>query len=336
MAGVSLAAIGLFSGCPGDPQDSSGFPEPSGPWERALEVDASVGAFLSAWGPSQDDVWAVGGQLATVTDDGRGTIYRRMGGEWAASDVPDGTPLLNWVHGVDDEVWAVGNAGVALRYDGSTWQSIDTGAEVPLWGVFVFGPSDVWAVGGDAFDRDTDGVVFHYDGSAWSEAPVPELDRASAAMFKVFGVSPDDVHAVGAAGVLLHYDGASWTQEASGTANDMISLWGNEADDIIAVGGRAVGTIARWDGEQWTTEQVGELPGLNGVWMDPEGRATVVGINGAAAVIREGFAQVDEDSTISFETLHAVFGLDDGTRISVGGTLNSSPPYTGLILENHP
>ena len=150
------------------------------------------------------------------------------------------------------------------------------------------------------------------------------------------GVQPDDIHVVGAAGVLLHYDGSAWTQEPSGTANDMISLWGNEADDIVAVGGRAIGTIARWDGASWTVEEVGTLPGLNGVWMDPEGRVSIVGNNGVAAVIRDGFDAETEVSTVSFEVLHAVFGLDDGTRVSVGGTLNSSPPYIGLIIENAP
>lgn len=326
----------LSFGCPGDDEEPSAYPEPAGPWARAVETDVSEGAFLSVWGPSSDDVWAVGGQVATIGDDGQGTIYRRSGGSWAAAAVPDGTPLLNWVHGAGGEIWAVGNAGAALRYDGSAWQPVDTGVDVPLWGVFAFAADDVWAVGGDAFDRDTPGVVLHYDGSAWATETLPTLDRDSAAMFKVFGVRPDDIHVVGAAGVLLHYDGSAWTQEPSGTANDMISLWGNEADDIVAVGGRAIGTVARWDGTSWTVEEIGELPGLNGIWMDPEGRVSIVGNNGVAAVIRDGFDAEDEVSTVSFEVLHAVFGLDDGTRVSVGGTLNSSPPYVGLIIENAP
>lgn len=322
-------------GCPDDEEDS-GFPAPGGPWALVVETDTSEGAFLSVWGPSADDVWAVGGQTATVTDPGVGLIYRRIDGSWQPSDVPAGTPLLNWVHGAGSEIWAVGNAGTALRYDGTQWEPIDTGVDVPLWGVFVFGPTEVWAVGGDAFDRDTPGVILRYDGAEWAESTLPEVDREFSALFKIFGVAPDDIHAVGASGVLLHFDGASWTQMPSGTASDMISLWGNEADDIIAVGGRAIGTIARWDGAEWTAEEVGRLPGLNGVWMDPEGRATIVGANGATAVVRDGFAAEDEDSAVFFEVLHAVYGLDDGTRISVGGTLNSSPPYLGLIAENAP
>ena len=192
-------------------------------------------------------------------------------------------------------------------------------------------------MGGNAFDQETNGIILHYDGSTWSESPLPELDRSTAAIFKIFGMSPDDIHAVGARGVLLHFDGTSWTQEASGTGNDMISLWGNAPDDIVAVGGRSVATVSRWDGSSWTTDEIRMLPGLNGVWMDPEGRTTIVGNNGVAAVIRDGgFEAESEETTISFETLHAVFGLDDGTRVSVGGTLNSNPPYTGIILENAP
>lgn len=332
---VGICLVFLSTGCP-EPGGEDGFPDPSGPWARAVESDISEGAFLSVWGPSADDVWAVGGQLASIADTGQGLAYRRTDGAWAATEVPADTPLLNWVHGSGDEVWAVGNAGAALRFDGSAWQPVDTGVDVPLWGTFVFGPNDVWAVGGNAFDQDTNGIIIHYDGNSWSESPLPELDRSTAAIFKIFGMSPDDIHAVGAKGVLLHYDGSAWTQEPSGTGNDMISLWGTAADDIIAVGGRSVGTVSRWDGSAWTTEELRMLPGLNGVWMDPEGRATIVGINGTAAVIRSGFEAEDEDSTLSFETLHAVFGLDDGTRISVGGTLNSNPPYSGIIIENAP
>lgn len=334
--GLGLALLSTAAvGCP-DPEEPGAYPEPGGPWTVALELDRSEGAFLSVWGPSADDVWAVGGQVASIGDDGQGAIYRRTDGTWAPAEVPTGTPLLNWVHGHDGEIWAVGNAGSALRFDGSAWQTVDTGADVALWGVFVFSPSEVWAVGGDAFVTDTPGVILRYDGTSWSESPLPTLDRDSGAVFKIFGLSTDDIHAVGARGVLLHYDGSAWTQMPSGTSNDMISIWGTEPDDIIAVGGRAVGTIGRWDGSGWTTEDIGMLPGLNGVWVDPEGRATVVGNNGASAILREGSEAEREDTTISFEVLHAVFGLEDGTRISVGGTLNSSPPYTGIVVENAP
>ncbi len=334
--GLGLALLSSFTvGCP-EPEDPGVYPAPGGPWTRALEVDRSTGAFLSVWGASSENVWAVGGQVAAINDPGQGAIYRRTDGDWAPAEVPNDTPLLNWIHGRGDEIWAVGNSGAALRFDGAGWQAVDTGVDMPLWGVFVFSPTEVWAVGGDAFTTTTPGVILRYDGSAWSETPLPELDRDSGAVFKIFGFSPDDLHAVGARGVLLHYDGSSWTQMPSGTSNDMISLWGTDADDIVAVGGRAVGTIGRWDGSAWTTEDIGMLPGLNGVWVDPEGRATVVGNNGASAIIREGFDAELEDTTISFEVLHAVFGLDDGTRISVGGTLNSSPPYAGIIVENAP
>jgi len=334
--GLGLTLLSSVTlGCP-EPEESGVYPDPGGPWTRALEVDRSTGAFLSVWGASSDDVWAVGGQVAAINDPGRGAIYRRTDEAWTPVEVPADTPLLNWVHGHGDEVWAVGNSGSALRFDGSAWQPVDTGVEIPLWGVFVFSPSEVWAVGGDAFTTTTPGVILRYDGTTWSESPLPELDRDSGAVFKIFGFSPDDLHAVGARGVLLHYDGSAWAQMPSGTSNDMISLWGTDADNLVAVGGRAVGTIGRWDGSAWTIEDIGMLPGLNGVWVDPEGRATVVGNSGASAIIREGFDAELEDTTVSFEVLHAVFGLEDGTRISVGGTLNSSPPYAGIIVENAP
>ena len=230
ISGVLFSAL-LGAGC--DDPEPAGTPAPEGPWEVAVEADASVGAFLSVWGPAPNEVWAVGGQVANVTDAGAGAIYRRDAGGWSAAAVPEGTPLLNWVHGTGDEVWAVGNAGAALRYDGSAWQVSETGIDVPLWGVYVFGPNEVWAVGGNAFERDVPGIIIRYDGSSWSETPLPELDRDSAAIFKIFGFSPNDIHAVGASGVILHYDGSGTEALADVIAEMLIARTSERQGRVI-------------------------------------------------------------------------------------------------------
>jgi hypothetical protein len=135
--------------------------------------------------------------------------------------------------------------------------------------------------------------------------------------------------------VILHYDGDNWSQVSSGTVRDLISLWGTGPDEIVAVGGRDIGAIARWDGAQWTTTDIGRLPGLNGVWVNQAGRAVVVGGMGTAAWFDTGSDEPNMlTSKAGFNVLHAVFGFDDGTRISVGGTLDRNPPYTGVIIES--
>lgn len=321
-----------LTGCEREPSSEA----PDGVWEVALDADESLGTFLSVWGPASDDVWAVGGQTSSLSDPGDGTVMHFDGETWSEVELPPDTPLLNWVHGLHaDEAWMVGNAGAALHLEGGQWTAISTGVQVQLWGVWMAAPDDVWAVGGDPFEQDGAGALLHYDGSAWSSVELPPLDRASRALFKVWGTGPDDVFAVGDGGVILHFDGTSWTQQPSGTGNDLISLWGTGPNEIVAVGGRQVGTIARYDGSTWQVRDVGRIPGLNGVWVDAQGDAVLVGNRGFAVGLPAQSFEIEPQSTdAGLLVLHAVYGFEDGRRFAVGGSLDRSPPYVGIIVTD--
>jgi len=51
-----------------------------------------------------------------------------------------------WGSGLTD-VYAVGNAGTVLHFDGTTWKAMDSGAQTALVRVWGAGPSDVYVVG---------------------------------------------------------------------------------------------------------------------------------------------------------------------------------------------
>ena len=132
----------------------------------------------------------------------------------------------------------------------------------------------------------------------------------------------------------MHYDGSAWTQVPSGTGADLISLWGTGPDEILAVGGRSNGTIARYDGSGWTSTMLAMAPPLNGIWMDADGVSYLAGERGTIMRVAAGANEAElVDTPSRLETLHAIFGFDGGSQISVGGTLMNPPPYTGLILE---
>ena len=70
-----------------------------------------------------------------------------------------------------DDVWAVGHfktvnpAGghvgqqpLALHWDGSTWEQMDSGTSQDLWGVWGTGENDVYAIGNS-------GTILHFDGT---------------------------------------------------------------------------------------------------------------------------------------------------------------------------
>ncbi|MCB9566493.1 MAG: hypothetical protein H6710_04645 [Myxococcales bacterium] len=316
---LALSVVLVAPGCTGD--------EPQWPesWERSLEVGAEVGAFLSVWGPSPDEVYAVGGNPEA------GVIYRFDGASWTPEALAETPPLLNWIDGQSGDVWVVGNGGVALRQTASGWERLDTGIDTPLWGVWGAAPDDVWAVGGQVGAGADAPVLAHFDGAAWTEVAIPTLDRPSEALFKVWGTSRDHVFAVGRAGVILHYDGDTWAQQPSGVTKDLISLWGTGPDEIVAVGGRSNGVVARWDGAAWTPEVIGESAGLNGVWVDGRGRAWVCGVNGVTGLVAAG-ASTFTPKIVTTLVLHGAYGFDQGPHFAVGGSLDRNPPYQGVIM----
>lgn len=311
---IALLVLALGS-CPGPSDDE---------WEQAFDASGS-GWLLSVWG-EPDDLWAVGG----VPDPSTAVIMHRSGGAWTAVDAPPSTPLLNWVYGFGDELFIAGQAGVVLRRNGESFETMDTPTDQDLWGIWGSSPSDLYAVGGIPFPGG-EPTIIHYDGSTWEAIEVPELMRANVfAFFKVWGSGPNDVWVVGQRGAVVHWDGTSWSEELIGASVDMISLWGTGPDRIVVVGGRGNGTFFTYDGSSW---QEGEiplgLPGLNGVWVGES--IHVVGEQGTIYTFDfDSRTELADESIATSLTLHAIFG--DGERLtSVGGNLMSpTAPFQGI------
>jgi len=46
-----------------------------------------------------------------------------------------------------NDVWAVGNAGTVLHWDGTVWAPVTVSTTKDLHGIWGSGPNDIWAVG---------------------------------------------------------------------------------------------------------------------------------------------------------------------------------------------
>ncbi len=105
------------------------------------------------------------------------------------------TEALHGVWGSSaDDVFAVGDGGTAIDYDGhldNEWSILDTSISTPLY--------DVW--GSSAEDVFASGSIFHWDGSAFSEMDSSSLSD----LLGVWGTSGIDVFAVGADGTIVHF-----------------------------------------------------------------------------------------------------------------------------------
>lgn len=287
-----------------------------------------LGWLLNVWASGSKDVWTVGG----TPDEGR--VMRYDGVSWSRVELGHPVGLLNWVHGFsDDDITIVGQAGTVLHFDGETFTLQPTPTTQDLWGVWGSSPNDLWAVGGNGM-QESDKLILHFDGSAWTEIELPPLQKSKVrAFFKVWGTAADNVYVVGARGVVLHFDGQAWTEQLVGASDDLIALWGTGPDRIMAVGGRGNGIAARYDGSSWRTETLAPMPGLNGVFMRNDQTAHVVGVKGTVARLdfeTFSFDRYDYDTALD---LHAVFADSGGRLTAVGGSLSSTkPPHEGIAV----
>jgi hypothetical protein len=304
--------------------------EPMGGWAEVLAAGPELGMLMSVWGSAPDDIIVVGGQEHA---DGESTAAMLAfdGAQWQPVDLPPGAPWLNWVFGIDGEVWSVGRGGTVLRREGGAWTLVETPTQLELWGVWGDSATSLWVVGGEPIAGPP--VMLRWDGEAFSEVATSFLPEDVRALFKVWGRSADEVVAVGDAGAVVVWNGEAWALRANESIAPLFAAWAAPGDPIVTVGGRANGRIAHVL-ETVVQGETSTLPGLNGVWVDASGDATVVGDLGTIARVPAGSLTPDPEESPTHHLLHATFGFDGGPRFAVGGSFHAAPPKVGVILRS--
>jgi len=243
---------------------------------------------------SQADVWAVGA-LAVEGVGASGLALHWDGTSWVQRAVPGSVNSLNAVAAVSaSDVWAAGsshdNTPMLLHYDGTSWTRwlapplTPAPAGAAIYGLAAISADDVWAVGAMDLSSETDPVVLHWNGTAWSQVHAPGDGYYLEA---VSGTGPGDAWAVGtsqsrSSTVILHWDGTNWIQKPSpspGQAqNELMGVASISPTSAVAVGaGSASGQqplVLHWDGHTWTQMTppgLGQGSGLNAVTAGPAG-----------------------------------------------------------------
>jgi hypothetical protein len=153
-----------------------------------------------------NEAWAVGG----------GSLAHYLNSHWLY--VSPGLPANTFLQGIDmldaNEGWAVGYTRVSVspsvyqctivHYTGGTWVPIPCSSSSRLYSVGMRSANDVWAVG-------ENGLVLHYNGSVWSQVPVP---AGTASLRSVRLEGADDGWIVGSGGMILRLVGGNWVRVA--------------------------------------------------------------------------------------------------------------------------
>jgi cysteine-rich repeat protein len=237
-----------------------------------------TGDLRGLWGDTNGTVFAVG-----EDESGRTAILRYKGLKWGEDpSKPDFGPLHDvWGSGPDD-VFAVGSAGKALHYDGSTWVERSEGLDplVTLRGVWTAGAdSDVIAVGDQ-------GTIARYSRSAraWTRESLPLSVPEETVLEAVWGDGKSQLYAVGHArgrGVIVRYTGQRWELDAEElTTPELLDIWGSAEGDVFVVGEEGVILLRDPSSDRWAAMASNNTLALHSLWGSSADQVFAVGERG--------------------------------------------------------
>ena len=289
--------------------------------------NAPEGGFWSAWGPSPDDIWIVGGQADA------GVVLRGSGDTFNAMETPEDIPLLNWVHGTSsNDVWVGGLQGVLLHYDGSEWSDYSLDVEEAFWGIYALSPSEAYAVGGRSGWGGTQRMALRFNGDSWSPLDLPETLDELPSLFKVHH-DGQNVWMVGAQGTVLVGSNDSFETVPSGVALDISTVHSRGDGQVVMVGGRETGIVLRGTRSAGVAEVAQTPSRLFGIHVLDSGDVVVAGMRGYLGHMTLDTDTVETLKTPTDQLLHAVFGQNGEEIYAVGGNIGSiTDVFTGTIL----
>jgi hypothetical protein len=223
----------------------------AGVWERYRSPTLYV-SYHSVWSHASTEAWALG------TDRHELTSFLHFDGEgWSiAQTVPHA--LLGIGGSAPDHVWAVGEKGAIVRFNGR-YEERRAGSVADLNNIFGFSESELWAVG-------KSGTVLRRGATEWETIQVPSERNLMA----INGVSPSDMWVVGENGTSLHFDGNTWSKVPTGTNRALLSVWASGPSDAWAGTEQppfAPALFLHWDGTTWSRAEPTIAPGtVLGFW----------------------------------------------------------------------
>lgn len=291
-------------------------------------------ALLSVHGTSATDVWAVG------ADQGHGPLILHFDGtSWRRIETTHRGHLW-WVQALSTtDVFAGGANGAILRWNGTTFERMDTPGlgRQTVFGIWGSSPTNVYAVGGFS---GRSGFIWRYDGTSWRELVLPAncpIENGDVpGLFKVWGDGSGAIYAVGGAGmVLMSDDGETFQLLPSGTTDRLFTVSGGRGAPVTVVGGLSNGRVLEISPTLTFSDHTPALsPLVQGVAFGTDGAGYAVGAN-ATVFRREGseWREVTTGIDLDVESLHATWIDPTGGVWAVGGNVLSPALDNGAILH---
>ena len=123
----------------------------------------------------------------------------------------------------DSHVWAVGDSGTILQWDGSSWGTQTSGTIEYLTSVWGSDATHLWAVS-------TNGTILKGNGSSWSAAARPSLSGNG-----TWIGDGSHIWLAGGRSGLAMWNGTDWKPSTSRLDVPLYAVWASQ-DRVVAVG----------------------------------------------------------------------------------------------------
>ena len=197
-------------------------------------------------------------------------------------------------------MWLLAAGGMAYVFNGTTWQTMDTGlsAATDLYAVDL---ATAWVVG-------EGGVIRHYANGSWTTQPT----GTTVTLRAISGVSATALWVIGASGTWLKYDGSQWVTSTMAGA-DLLSLHARAVDDVWF--GTRTGGILRWNGAAWVSPFISATSGVTAVF----GLSSTVAFagDGAGGLYRLGTGGFTKASTSAGRGISALFATSATSAVAL-------------------
>lgn len=213
------------------------------------------------WVINQNNIWLAAGSIFHWDGNDAQLSYRR--------DINTSEVVEKLWYESNVRIFGVGNLGLIVQYNGSTWEKIESGTDLQLTDIWGLSENDIYAVGADMSSRDN--VVLHYNGSSWEKLPTdqnrkvgvwgtatdnlyfvgdgifrlegdslcklePPVNIPKYFMEKVRGTAANNMFIVGHFGFVVHYNGSTWKYYTELYRYAIASSVAVNANSVLVVG----------------------------------------------------------------------------------------------------
>ena len=164
-------------------------------WSPVQVQSAGTTVLRAAYAVDATHLWAVGG--GDLTDSTAAAPARALfsadGKSFKPVPLPVSDVILRGVWGsTASDVWAVGDSGTALHWNGAAWQETAPATLATLRAIWGRDATTVYAVG-------SSGTIQRWNGTAWTS----EASGTANTLVSVWGTG-QDLYALGTGGTILH------------------------------------------------------------------------------------------------------------------------------------